>query len=52
MTTFLEEINTEQKEYLQRTDWYVIRFIETGIPVPPEITAARQAARDYVEPEA
>ncbi|KKL65984.1 hypothetical protein LCGC14_2149510 [marine sediment metagenome] len=31
---------------LVETDWYVIRMMETGQPVPDEIAAMRRAARD------
>jgi hypothetical protein len=45
--------SAEQKEadreaarrYLAETDWYVTRSIETGKPMPPDIAAARDAAR-------
>lgn len=40
-------LNEESLAYLASTDWYVIRSLD-GIPVPPEITAARQAARDRI----
>lgn len=32
--------------YLNTTDWYIIRFIETGVPVPAEVTANRAIARE------
>ena len=38
-------INARSRKYLNDTDWYVIRFAETGEPVPEEITAARAEAR-------
>lgn len=40
--------NLEAKRYLYETDWYVVRFIETGIPVPEDITNARAAARQRI----
>jgi len=36
----------ENLKYLADTDWYVIREMDIGQPVPPEIKANRQAARD------
>ena len=30
------------------TDWYVVRRTETGAEIPPDILAARQAARDAI----
>lgn len=34
--------------YLSRTDWMVVRHAETGVPVPPEVLAARAKARDLL----
>ncbi len=31
--------------YLNSTDWYVVRFTETGKPIPDEVTAKRAACR-------
>ena len=42
---YLDTIDSSPKELLQKTDWYVIRFIETGTPIPQEITDLRTAAR-------
>lgn len=42
------KINQRALQYLASTDWYVVRFSETGTPVPDEIKVARQAARDSV----
>ena len=33
------------REYLNNTDWYVMRFVETGVPVPADIKAKRLAVR-------
>lgn len=38
-------INENAKRYLYETDWYVIRFVETGNPIPIEILAEREKAR-------
>lgn len=35
----------ELERYLTRTDWYAIRYAETGEEIPAEILAARGAAR-------
>jgi len=35
-------LKQQQYEELLETDWYVIRFIERGIPIPEEITQQRQ----------
>ena len=36
------------KQYLNETDWYVIRFIETGVPIPEDVSQARELARVVV----
>lgn len=33
---------------LSSTDWYATRLVETGIAIPAEVAAARQAARDRI----
>lgn len=43
-----DEINSESLRYLAETDWYVIRFMETGIEIPEGISEARQDARDKI----
>jgi hypothetical protein len=35
-------LKQQQYEELLLTDWYVIRFLERGIPIPEEITQQRQ----------
>lgn len=37
--------NEEHRKYLNETDWYVIRFQETGEPIPEEISIKRAEAR-------
>lgn len=39
------EINRRVEEYLKATDWMVIREMETGVKVPPEIKAMRAENR-------
>lgn len=44
-------INAQSKQYLLETDWYVVRYAETGIAIPSDILTKRQEARDaIVEP--
>lgn len=38
----------ELEMYLQKTDWYAIRFADTGTPVPEEIKTKRQQAREEI----
>ena len=33
---------------LAETDWYVVRFAETGKPIPEEVLAERQEKRDRI----
>lgn len=42
------ESNTAAKAYLASTDWYVVRFAETGVEIPADISASRQAAREAI----
>lgn len=36
------------RRYLSETGWYVERFAETGKPIPEEVRALRQAAREVL----
>lgn len=38
--------NTSAYTILQPTDWYVVRYTETGTIIPPQINSWRQAVRD------
>jgi len=38
-------INNDSLNYLASTDWYVVRFAETGVAVPADIATARADAR-------
>jgi hypothetical protein len=40
-----QQTNQESLKYLTSTDWYVIRFQETGVAVPQAILDEREAAR-------
>ena len=40
-----EVINGNSLTYLISTDWYVIRYAETGAAVPDDVTTARAEAR-------
>lgn len=43
-----ERINKESLDYLASTDWLVIREMDSGVPCPADIKAARQAAREAI----
>lgn len=38
----------ELQSYLNATDWYAVRFAETGVAVPEDVKAERQAAREEI----
>lgn len=42
------EVNAQARAYLNSTDWYVVRFAETGVAIPQDILNARQAARERI----
>lgn len=44
-----ERINTEARQYLRDTDWYVIREADTGEPMPKDVKAKRAEARGQIE---
>ena len=39
---------SELEYYLNSTDWYAVRYAETGVEIPVDIKTARQAARDEI----
>lgn len=43
-----EKINAEAQAFLDATDWMVIRALEKGEELSPELKAERQAARDRI----
>ncbi len=42
------QTNADAKAYLASTDWYVVRFSETGVSIPDDIKTKRQEARDAI----
>lgn len=40
--------NAELRQFLQDTDWYVVRKMETGEPIPEEILKQREDARNSI----
>lgn len=40
-----ERVNREAQEYLDSTDWMIIRELDAGIPCPAEVRQARAEAR-------
>lgn len=39
------KINAEALAYLSNTDWYVVRFAETGTPIAIDVLTKRAEAR-------
>ena len=42
------ETNATSQSYLDSTDWYITRFLETGVVIPTDVTTAREAAREAI----
>ena len=42
------ETNATSQAYLDSTDWYITRFLETGVVIPTDVTTAREAARESI----
>ena len=38
----------ELQAYLDSTDWYVTRYSEVGVPIPADVTKAREEARKEI----
>lgn len=51
-TYMISQTNSFAYGILSPTDWYVTREVETGLSVPANITAWRQAIRDSAEQKA
>lgn len=39
---------TKCERYLNATDWYVVRKMETGAEIPADVTAERETCRTYL----
>ena len=39
------QASEDAMKHLAETDWYIVRFTETGVAVPNSVTASRAAAR-------
>lgn len=39
---------SELQSYLDSTDWYVVRYADTGEAIPANVKAQRQAAREEI----
>lgn len=37
------------ESYLSSTDWYVIRYADTGVEIPEDIKSERQRARERID---
>lgn len=43
-----ERRERELESYLASTDWYAVRYSETGVEIPQEIKTQRQSAREEI----
>lgn len=43
------DIDLDYRKYLKATDWYAIRFNETGDPIPEDIKQNRAIAREKIK---
>ncbi len=41
----LQKQKKEAKEYLSSSDWYVIRFMDSGVEIPSDVKLKREEAR-------
>ena len=48
-TDILREDLAEQQNILTTTDWYAIRFADSGVEIPENVKAKRQAARQRID---
>ena len=48
-TDILREELSEQQNILSSTDWYAIRYADSGVEIPADIKAKRQAAREKID---
>lgn len=47
-TEKMEQI-IELQKFLNNTDWYVVRFADSGVEIPTDIKAKRQATREKID---
>ena len=45
----IEALIAERQAYLDSTDWYVIRYVDTGVAIPVDVRADRQEARAEID---
>ena len=45
----IKEELAEQQSILSDTDWYAIRYADSGVEIPADIKAKRQAAREKID---
>jgi hypothetical protein len=45
----IEKENQEALSYLSSTDWYVIRSLDSGEPIPDDVKAGRAQARAAIK---
>lgn len=48
LEVYRTELN-DCEQYLTSTDWYVVRSMDSGVPVPDDVKAKRQKAREAID---
>lgn len=48
LADYKDLIDDQYRQYLADTDWYVTRYLETGVVVPEEVTTKRLEARNLI----
>jgi hypothetical protein len=43
-----EVLNEESQKYLDSTDWYIIRHVESGVQIPDDVLNRRALARNAI----
>lgn len=46
-----EDDQIKAQRYLKKTDWYISRAFEDGVPVPKEVSEKRRAAKATLNKE-
>ena len=46
------QAKVQAQAYLNETDWYIVRQMDIGTAVPPDVKAKREAARQTINPPA
>lgn len=48
LDNYKSELRTYE-QYLTDTDWYVVRYMDTGVAIPDDVKTKRQEAREAID---